>query len=1305
MAKSRHTFGSDREPARLEALYAADHGEMILETQGSQIDYGGARGSNTGDEFHELWTVRQVLGMLDVSSDLTAVTVEGVPSIEGSDSVWSGVDCTLLFGGANLKEADRVELQQLRYSAANRIKKWTVARVCSGKNGKARTSLIRRLADAFKALTHRRDDKPLDTIKMSLVTNQPVSPALVKIFEEARTGVPANFKQAWKPGNSGLHRIVHASGLSPAQFKRFAAVMDFKGDTGSRFAIEDEMLSAIAKWADTEFRETASRLRKYVHDRMLPEAAGELITKQKVLIQFGVSDERALFPCPSTIKAVEFPVPRVASKDVITAMLQGAQKVCIHGAGGVGKTTAIQEIEALLPDGSQMITFDCYGAGSYQDASQFRHRPQDAFMQLSNDLAQRLRLPALLEPNANRDFARAFRQRLDIAAKALKRAYPQGLLVIAVDAADNSITAAQNRTPPEPSFVSELMSFVDMPPNVRVIVSARTGGLDELQLPAEFKRIKLPPFTQEETAKNIVRYWKAPQDWIEDFHHLSSGVPRVQAYAFVQAGEVRRAALAPLQPLGKKLDQIFDEQFQLALRKSGTIDLIERVCAGLAVLPRPIPVAELAHVLGLSDSQVNDICSDLAPGVRNQAGFLSFSDEDFEAYVRERGNSAVQGIQRAAADRFLANAYSDEYAALNVAHLLFVAGRGKELLDFVEQEPEPKATIVPDPVRRREIHDQRLLTAIRVCREAGEASRALRFVLIGAEAVGTSEATRSLLASFPRLTVKYAKETASRLILSDPDHVAEHGPLIFHLIAEDAAKGDAVGVREGRRRLHAWFEARRDDYKAQIRESRHGTAWPVDPEDVAAGLLATAVLDGADAAITHFSRIRPFKFAIEVARNFVDRLLLEDRFDLAEAIAKKSPTWQAVFLFVPLARAGREVDLNRLASGLAELKSRFSLDAGTLGQHGQDSAIGPYVIDTVLSGAEILVGHDVHPDIATTILSPFLDSDLRRIDKRYDFEVPLLDAILRSYCLGEATAGKAVDASDVLTVRPQKSEDDTTDTTEGVPLQHEDGYDSQLKDVIAVITPVYAERAQIIVDAGRGERENIDLKALGNAFGRDTWRLDRSHSSSAIRAKLSEGLTVLISVGANAREVMTQAFAYRRGFWPDGENGASELCKRLATIQYLHGDLISKISTAASEKRRERTGAMDKSRTLAAFAELLIPISSEDADVVFQTAVEVASELDTDAVHQIRFLEKLIIHGQTAFSEERRLYASVVAEIVNDAAIRLQDAEGFPWHASISAIAHLDVPTALAGVARWDDCQVGNLRTTLPPAIAVGLKA
>ena len=417
-----------------------------MEKQGSRLDYGGARGSNTGDEFHELWAVRQALRMLDSSSGLTAITGEGVSASDGSDSVWDGVDCTLFFGGEDLPSADCIELQQLKYSAANPEKKWTVARACSGSNGKPQTSILRRLGNAFNALVKKRKDRPLDSIKISLVTNQPISSELVNIIKTAQTNVPATYRRAWRAGDSDLHRLVHASGLSPTQFKRFAAVMDFQGDTGSRFAIEDEMLRSIAEWADTEFMGLASRLRKYVRDRMLPETTGELITKENVLIQFGVSDERALFPCPSAIKSVEFPVSRDASKAVVAAMSQGGQKICLHGAGGVGKTTVLQEIATLLPDGSEMITFDCFGAGSYLDASELRHRPRDAFLQLSNDLAQSLRLPALLEPNATHDLSRAFRRRLEIAAKAIEGVHPEALLIIAVDAADNSIRAAQGNS-------------------------------------------------------------------------------------------------------------------------------------------------------------------------------------------------------------------------------------------------------------------------------------------------------------------------------------------------------------------------------------------------------------------------------------------------------------------------------------------------------------------------------------------------------------------------------------------------------------------------------------------------------------------------------------------------------------------------------------------------------------------------------------------------------------------------------------------------------------------------------------------
>ena len=516
-----------------------------------RVDYGGARGSNTGDEFHELWAVRNALRMLDPCSNLTAISVEGVPTGRNNDNYWNGVDCTLLFDGVDESTAKRVEVQQLKYSSATPTRKWTVARACRGRNGKPAGSLIHRLGQAFVGLTKNRSKADLGSIKISLVTNLPVASELEDAIESAREKCPATFTKPWATGKPKLHRLVHASGLSAADFKRMARVIDFQGNVGSRFAVEEQMLSAISEWSDLEFLGTASRLRQFMRRRMLPEASGEWITKENVLIQFGVSDERSMFPCPPAIGAVAHRVSREASKEVASAMMRGSQRICFHGSAGVGKTTALQEVETLLPAGSQMITFDCYGAGSYLDASKLRHRPRDAFLQLANELAERLRLPALLSPNPGREHTRAFQRRLELSAETLRRVHPTALLVIAVDAADNSIAAAQTVDRAETSFVTEIMSLRELPSNVRLVVSARTGRLDELKPPASFESVELLHFTATETAEHVKGYWDAPASWLEDFHHLSGGVPRVQDYAFKRSGGDHESSLEALRPRGK----------------------------------------------------------------------------------------------------------------------------------------------------------------------------------------------------------------------------------------------------------------------------------------------------------------------------------------------------------------------------------------------------------------------------------------------------------------------------------------------------------------------------------------------------------------------------------------------------------------------------------------------------------------------------------------------------------------------------------------------------------------------------------
>ena len=152
-------------------------------------------------------------------------------------------------------------------------------------------------------------------------------------------------------------------------------------------------------------------------------------------------------------------------------MRDGRKYICLHGLAGCGKTTTVREVETLLPAGSRMVVFDCYGAGRYLDSDAYRHRPKDAFLQLANELASKLRVPLLLTRSDGVDYPRAFHRRLRQAAEALKAAAPDALLVVAIDAADNSITAARRMVPIERSFVQDVIAFGDLPENVRLLVT------------------------------------------------------------------------------------------------------------------------------------------------------------------------------------------------------------------------------------------------------------------------------------------------------------------------------------------------------------------------------------------------------------------------------------------------------------------------------------------------------------------------------------------------------------------------------------------------------------------------------------------------------------------------------------------------------------------------------------------------------------------------------------------------------------------------------------------------------------------
>ena len=206
----------------------------------TQLDYRGARGSNAGDDFHELWALRQALALLDEDIGLTAVTVEGLRAEDESGTpqdTWDGVDCAFYFGGEDISSVEHIEIDQLKYSSANPHDTWTVARLTSSSNKKKDNSVIGRLAKAFAGLKATRPNLVASgDVVIRLVSNQPVDPDVLAALLSSGTPSPDR------------DRLITATGLQGDDFDEFATCLDLSEcGTGSRFALEERVLTVISE--------------------------------------------------------------------------------------------------------------------------------------------------------------------------------------------------------------------------------------------------------------------------------------------------------------------------------------------------------------------------------------------------------------------------------------------------------------------------------------------------------------------------------------------------------------------------------------------------------------------------------------------------------------------------------------------------------------------------------------------------------------------------------------------------------------------------------------------------------------------------------------------------------------------------------------------------------------------------------------------------------------------------------------------------------------------------------------------------
>ncbi len=1222
----------------------------------------GAKASNAGDEFHEIWALRKALSLLDQNSDLTALKIEGVAVPEGrrqDDRVWDGVDCSLYYGGSDIEGADRIDLVQLKYSVSAPKKNWTLGRLTKSKSGTTNNSVARRLGNAFKDAAKGKSRLFIENqISVSLISNQPISSDLSDLIDKIIKG----------SSSQPTKKLKAATGLSAGRFILFCKCLQLKGGEAARTVLKSNVIEYIASVTDADVSSTLPDLRQTIRARMLPDGSRDAITRQTVITWFNVGDPLGLFPCEARFEKTLTPIPRKVSLELVEA-LKSNQIVALGGGGGCGKTTIAMELGHSLPEGSQTVIFDCYGAGSYLDRSLPRHRPEDAFTQLSNDLAIKMRVPFLIPHKENPNLAASFRRRLKLASDLLRVEAPDGLFVVIVDAADNAVSAANDITPPDRCFVHELVRFLDLPANVRLIVTTRSSRLKTLQLPSECPTIKCDLFELEETKLMIHRVWpQATSEQIKQFHYLSNRVPRVQAIAVARVDSLA-AAIEFLRPNGQTLNDLFAAILKVSAHRLGGDDVLDRFCGALSILSTPIPPIFLANLCGESEAFVHDVRNDLSPNVRLTSKGFEFANEDFEFFIRQKGKTAAASQMSDAADLLLKHRHSSEYAAIHLFDVLAKANRQERLFEILEEDDSTRAII--DKVIRRRTDLGRLKIAVSIASVAGDAVQAGKTILIGAEAVQADSKVSELIHNNIPLSAAFAETTVRHEILRDADQKQFHGPLQMYLAKETALRPETLPLsREYFNYAIEWINERTRKNKD---DDHHN--WDMCDIDLIALAFARYKDQGWDGAITFCRNWTPDTLPITLFTGLVELVLKRDGLQtIRDLRSHLSPKMRWVST-IHLMRAGKAISKKDLIEELDAL-CRSSLPG--LNWDGKYQPDEPRVFEMINN---LLFFLDIcrQQACSKTKIIRLLNTSWPEVNRsRYQSShsnTTAIDFTMRVEMALSELHNRPFDAKMAFRIK-----DDYEDDEKG---RRDQKSDNDFLEQINALKNFY-EITNDLITLSDASWVLAGLKQAAENLDRNSWRYNNRYEFGQL-----QDLTYRRIVDIHALHDLPaqKTIIVLKSVFPIHYQIGSSL-RQSFNLLLCHKNAFDAVSQTLSEYAEiavSDTGpASNRADVLIEICNLLLPVSPDDAKVYFEKACEVVQEMDVEAIDQTHFLTRA--STKFAHSERRSRKLCVELACVVEHAARILDGErNFPFGDVIRSMASLSTPIALCAVSRWTD--------------------
>ncbi len=859
--------------------------------------------SRAGDTFHYRWAARRCLRLLYPNAELQQIVIEGSTEKEKAGEYSIDVSEYYSLNG----DGRRIAYYQLKHTTVRKHKPFSASDL---------KPTIENFAKRF--LQHyNRKKKTLDaeSLSFAIVSNRKISAAFKKNVAEIAADKPANL--------AFLNTIKAYTKLSGRDLIAFCQCLIFEDAEGDYQVQKDELRLEIAQLvAGADDTAEVNALELLVRDKVLPNS-GNVIKKEDVLLRFGKSFERDLFPAPAVWEEMGAVIVRAQHKAIQDKIAKATEPVIIHAAGGVGKTVFCRQLIASLPTYSLGIAYDCFGAAMYRNRSEPRHRHRDALVQITNELAAKGLCKPMLDKDTslNDQLMRGFLAGVKSAAAALRKADKSAQLVIVIDAADNAEMAAAEFN--DDCFAKELIRE-KFPDECKVVLLCRTERINLLSPKGSTPVWELQPFSEAESLTNLkLHYPRASVADGAEFHRLTSANPRVQANALNVKHKSVSELLSSLGPSGLSVEDQINDQLKAAISRlkeiiPGKFQSIDSICLGLASLPPHVPLDVLAKAAGVPQDAVRSFVTDIGRSLWLTDSSVQFRDEPTETFFRSTFCAAKEEFAEYA-DKLEPLAAGSTYVAEALPQLYLQAGQYDKLISIALSDNYLPAD---NPINARSVRVYRLQFAFKAALKAKQYKDAIKIAMrAGEEVAGTRRQLSLQQGNIDLLVSLQGKEEvqaiALRRKLAGSWEGSENCYTASLLSGIPEFKGEARGyLRSAVNWLEIFFREREKEKDGPHEKD-------VEEQDILEMLHAAYNLHGGAGWLAFCERFNP-EWLFEVVKDLAKRFIDLGNFQAADEILQlnRSEVYFVIAIASELTEVCRFPDKKMLAPCLALLATK-----------------------------------------------------------------------------------------------------------------------------------------------------------------------------------------------------------------------------------------------------------------------------------------------------------------------------------------------------------------------------------------------